>query len=57
MLRPQSAPLWHALLGSRETLLFAVLFLLVAVPQTILLTVLPLQAHALLGDAGLVSVL
>lgn len=57
MLRPQSAPLWHALLGSRETLLFAVLFLLVAIPQTILLTVVPLQAHSLLEDAGLVSVL
>jgi MFS transporter, ACDE family, multidrug resistance protein len=57
MLRPQSAPVWHALLGGRETLLFAVLFLLVAIPQTILLTVVPLQAHALLGDAGLVSVL
>jgi MFS transporter, ACDE family, multidrug resistance protein len=57
MLRPQSAPLWHALLGSRETLLFAILFLLVAIPQTILLTVVPLQAHALLEDAGPVSIL
>jgi MFS transporter, ACDE family, multidrug resistance protein len=57
MLRPQPAPLWHALLGSRDTLLFAVLFLLLAVPQTILLTVVPLLAHELLGDAGLVSVL
>ncbi len=57
MLRPQSAPLWQSLLGSRENLLFAVLFLLVAVPQTILLTVVPLQALLLLGGAGKVSIL
>jgi ACDE family multidrug resistance protein len=57
MLRPPPAPLWHALLGSRDTLMFAVLFLLLAVPQTILLTVVPLLAHQLLGDAGLVSIL
>ncbi len=57
MLRPQSAPLWNVLLGSRETGLFAVLFLLVAIPQTILLTVVPLQAHELLGAAGPVSIL
>jgi MFS transporter, ACDE family, multidrug resistance protein len=57
MLRPQSGALWQALLGSRETLLFAVLFLLLSVPQTILLTVVPLQAHALLGSATLVSLL
>ena len=57
MLRPQSAPLWQPLLGSRETPIFAILFLLVSVPQTILLTVVPLEAHALLGTAGLVAVL
>ena len=57
MLRPQSAPLWQALLGSHEALIFAGLFLLVSVPQTILLTVVPLEAHALLGKASLVSLL
>lgn len=57
MLRPQSTPLWQPLLGSREAVIFAGLFLLIAVPQTILLTVVPLEAHALLGKASLVSVL
>jgi ACDE family multidrug resistance protein len=57
MLRPQSAPLWQALLGSREAAMFAGLFVLVSIPQTILLTVVPLEAHALLGKASLVSIL
>ena len=57
MLRPQSAPLWQALLGSREAAIFAGLFVLISIPQTILLTVLPLQAHDLLGRASLVSIL
>ncbi len=57
MLRPQSAPLWQPLLDSREVPIFAALFLLLSVPQTILLTVVPLAAHRLLGTAGLVSVL
>ena len=57
MLRPQSAPLWQALLGGREAAMFAGLFVLVSVPQTILLTVVPLEALALLGKASLVSII
>jgi len=57
MLRPQSAPLWQALLGSREAAIFAGLFVLISIPQTILLTVVPLEAHDLLGKASLVSIL
>jgi MFS transporter, ACDE family, multidrug resistance protein len=57
MLRPLSAPLWQALLGSREAAFFAGLFVLISIPQTILLTVVPLEAHGLLGEASRVSIL
>lgn len=43
--------------GSPRQGTFAVLFSLIVLPRSLLVTVIPLQAHALLGDAQKVSVL
>ena len=50
-------PVWFSDVGRRKRWIFAGLFFLHAVPQTILLTVVPLQAHLLLGNARNVSIL
>jgi MFS transporter, ACDE family, multidrug resistance protein len=57
MLRPTFAPVWSAFVQRRKGWIFASLFFLLAIPQTVLLTVVPLEAHALLGTAQAVSVL
>src|SRR5579875_151787 len=56
-LRPLQAALWIEALARRKAIAFASLFFLLAVAQTILLTVVPLKALALLGTARAVSVL
>ncbi len=56
-LRSAHAVPWLATLARRKVVLFASLFVLLAVAQTILLTVVPLAALRLLGSAWAVSLL
>jgi len=57
ILRTTHAPLWIGALTRRKAAVFASLFFLSAVAQTILLTVVPLEALRLLGNARAVSLL
>jgi len=50
-------PIWLAAPGLPRPNTFAVLFSLIVLPRSLLVTVIPLQAHMLLGDAQKVSVL
>lgn len=50
-------PIWLAAPGLPRPNTFAALFSLIVLPRSLLVTVIPLQAHALLGDAQRVSVL
>ncbi|MFI4988299.1 MAG: MFS transporter, partial [Alphaproteobacteria bacterium] len=56
-LRTAHAVPWLTALARRKAVLFASLFILLAVAQTILLTVVPLEALRLLGNARAVSLL
>lgn len=50
-------PIWLAAPGLPRPNTFAALFSLIVLPRSLLVTVIPLQAHMLLGDAQRVSVL
>lgn len=56
-MRQVHVPVWLGTAGARRARTFAILFSLATIGRTLLITLVPLQALALLGDAQAVSVL